>query len=106
MSPPPPVTISNPPPITITIPRPATSSPEKGILAAPPPEAPGGAIYDEGVPEEQAELAELLARSAVTNTIALQEELEKAPESARPALERALEIASQGYSEALNNLIP
>jgi hypothetical protein len=101
--PPPPVTITNTPPMTLTIPRVSTAPTyEDGeIKAMPPPEAEhaGGSGA-----AEQAELRELVASSAASNTMALKEELEKAPESVRPALERAIEIADMGYEQALSNL--
>jgi hypothetical protein len=105
---PPPVAITIPPETTVTAPPSGsvTTLPDEdtGIMAAPP-QAPGGeANYGEVVPNEQAELRELLARSAAANTIALQEELATAPEPVRQALERAIEIANMGYSQNLSNL--
>jgi hypothetical protein len=104
----PPVTVTIPPQTTATIQPPAsttTAQDQKAGIKAVPPQPPGAERYNSGaVPGEHAELKELLARSAAANTIALQEELEKAPESAREALERAIEIASMGYSQNLSNL--
>jgi hypothetical protein len=60
---------------------------------------------DEGIrPDEQAELRMLLSRSAAENGEALQAVLERAPESVKPALRRAIEQALAGYEQALRNL--
>jgi hypothetical protein len=60
---------------------------------------------EEGVkPSKEAKFKQELARQAYENWLALQEELEKAPESLKPALLRAIEVAEQAYQEALANL--
>ncbi len=69
----------------------------------PAPQAPG-LKHDTGEIDEQAELKEVLARSAAANSMALQEELNKAPESVREALQRALDVANSGYQQNLSNL--
>jgi hypothetical protein len=108
----PPAPLTNPPPATTAPPPPATTivinapDMETGIiLATPPPQAEGIARYgstDEM--DEEAKLRERLARSAAANTSALLEELDRAPESVRLALERAIEIANTGYYQNISNL--
>jgi hypothetical protein len=105
----PPVTVTNtPPPTVVAAPPPAAinNAPDHdtGLKRAPPPQAASGEQNSEAVPDGQAKLRELLASSAAANSEALEAELAKAPESVRPALERAIEIANLGYEQALSNL--
>jgi hypothetical protein len=105
----PPVTVTNPPPATIVAAPPPVAinnapDHDTGLKGAPQPQAAGAERNAGVVPDEQAELRALLASSAAANSEALEQELEKAPESVRPALERAIEIANMGYQQALSNL--
>lgn len=85
---------------------------ELPVVAAPKAPAPPenvvigeGGGGEEGIkPDEQAELRMVLSRRAVENSMALQEVLERVPESVKPALRRAIEVASAGYEQALSNL--
>jgi hypothetical protein len=93
--------VTGPPPVTLT------ETPGRGAdtqVTAPPPQAEGKTFTNSGEQDEQAKLRDILARSAAANSMALQEELEKAPESVRASLEKALEIASSGYQQNLSNL--
>ena len=91
------------PPTTTDIDK---SLPDEGtnIFMVPPPAAEGRDSGESLTDEE--ELRALLERSAAANSLALQEELEKAPESVRAALERALLIANMGYNQNISNLAP
>jgi len=89
-------------------------APTKGAPKAPgPPEGAGpgrgggrdAGRDDEGIkPDKQARLRSNVAYRAVENIEALQEQLEKAPESVKPALRWAIEVAGNGYGRALRNL--
>jgi hypothetical protein len=57
---------------------------------------------DEG--DRQEKLEDSLTRQYIENMQALQDELEKAPESLKPSLRRAIEVAVKAYEEALENL--
>jgi hypothetical protein len=73
----------------------------------PPEEAgPGrGGGDDEGAkPDKQAQLKRILSRRAAENQEALRAVLEKVPESVRPALRQAIEVAVTGYEQAIGNL--
>ena len=54
--------------------------------------------------DKRANLKTVLARNAVEQRKALQEALERAPESVKPALRRAIAEADAGYEEALKSL--
>jgi hypothetical protein len=63
------------------------------------------AVINEGIkPDEQTKLRTVLSRKAVENSQALQDILNRVPESVRPALLRAIEVADNGYDKALKNL--
>jgi len=85
-------------------------APTKGAPTAPgPPEGAGpGKGHgrdDKGVETaNQARLRSDVSYRAVENIEALQEQLEKAPESVKPALRWAIEVAGNGYGRALRNL--
>jgi len=79
------------------------------------PKAPGppeGARRGKGVgrdgkgikPDKQARLRMVLSHQAVENSQALQAVLERVPESVKPALRQAIEVAGAGYERALRNL--
>jgi hypothetical protein len=108
---------------TTTVPAPEATSPPSIVLAPPPESAPppavttspaeprppskGGGTFgaEKGVNQSREEkFKEELSRQAYENWLALQEELEKAPESIKPALQRAIEVAEEAYQEALQNL--
>jgi hypothetical protein len=96
------------PPIEGTSP-PAVEAPLQAAPKAPvPPEdigRHGGGGKGKGIGvEKQAELKKLLSRRAVENLEALEAALDRAPESAKPALRRAIEEANAGYEEALGHL--
>ncbi len=55
-------------------------------------------------PDNQARFRMNVSEQAMENIQELQELLEEAPESLKPALLRALEVAIDGYEQALNNL--
>ncbi len=81
-------------------------APTKGAPKAPgPPEAVRGGGDDKGVePDKQAQLRKALSRQAIENQDALRAVLERVPESVRPALRQAIEMAGAGYEQALRNL--
>jgi hypothetical protein len=53
---------------------------------------------------KEAKLKELLSKNATSNDEALKAMLERAPESVKPALKQAINVANSGYEKALNNL--
>ena len=60
---------------------------------------------NEGVKlDKQQKLREILYRKAAENSQVLEDELEKVPDKLKPALQRAIEVANNGYQQALNNL--
>jgi hypothetical protein len=74
--------------------EPAAESRDGGLLGA-----------EEGVKQSKEEkFKQELSLQAYENWLALQEELEKAPASIKPALQQAIEVAEQAYQEALQNL--
>ena len=54
--------------------------------------------------DKRAKLREIMARRAVEHPAALRAVLERAPESVKPALRRAIAVADSGYEEALKAL--
>ena len=63
------------------------------------------AVSDEDIkPDTQAELKRIISLRAAKNSEALQNILSRVPESVRPALHRAIEVAGEGYDKALANL--
>jgi hypothetical protein len=93
-------TVTNPPPVALS------SVPDNGIVTTPPPapQPEGKHYFNTDIQDEQAALRDALARSAAANSTALQEELDKAPESVRASLEKAIEVANSGYQQNLSNL--
>ena len=55
-------------------------------------------------PDKQAKLKQVLSRKSIENQNALQALLERVPESVKPTLQRAIEIAGARYEQALRNL--
>lgn len=81
------------PQVALAPPEPAVDAMGRGV---------GG---EEGVEvDSEAELSMILARYAVDNQEALRAALERAPESVKPALLRALAIAEAGYDKAIGAL--
>jgi hypothetical protein len=54
--------------------------------------------------DKQEKLRAILSRKAAENSQVLQDELEKVPDKLKPALQRAIEVANNGYKQALSNL--
>jgi len=107
------VTVRETAPLLVPETAPPPAAEEAPVAAAP--RAPGrpegtGPGKSQGVkgkdvkPDKQAELRSDVSYRAVENIEALQEQLEKAPESIKPALRRAIEVAGNGYGRAIRNL--
>jgi len=104
----PPVILATPPSPTATVtPGPVPAPP---ALNAPSPSQPGGneRTNDHGKgastkPDKHQKLKQDL-QNILDNIHKLQDELKKAPDSLKPALEHAIEIAQQRYQDAINNL--
>ncbi|OGO19213.1 MAG: hypothetical protein A2Z15_03775, partial [Chloroflexi bacterium RBG_16_50_11] len=62
------------------------------------------AKIDESQLTEQEKLKLLLLEKAAYNLQLLRDQLEKAPEYLKPALQKAIEVAEQGYAQAIANL--
>jgi hypothetical protein len=75
-------------------------------LGQPEKTAPGeGGSKDEVVePDEQSKLKKNVSQRAVANQEALKAALERVPESVRPAIMEAIEVAGAGYERALESL--
>jgi hypothetical protein len=58
-----------------------------------------GGVKEAG--SEQEKLRDILSRQSLENLRDLEEQLEKAPESLKPALRHAIEVAARAYEEAL-----
>jgi hypothetical protein len=82
-----------PPPAEDTVP-PATAVPQEGR----------GWDDDSAHDGTRAQLRDTLVTDAVSNRAVLNEALDKAPERARDALRRALEVSDEGYEQALEAL--
>ena len=54
--------------------------------------------------DQQEKLKAVIVQEIAANLKVLQDELEKAPESLKPALQQAIEVARRGYEQAINNL--
>jgi hypothetical protein len=89
---------------------PAEAAPLKTTTKAPGPaenlgQDKGGGQNNRGInADKQAKLKETLSQHAIENREALQEVLERAPESVKPALRQAIEEVGAGYEQALRNL--
>jgi hypothetical protein len=99
------------PPPTIEVPSaPITQTPAPGAFRAetqPEGVKHGNASKDKNATQKhnkQTKLKDKLVKNIEENLKVLQDELEKAPEALKPALQRAIEIARKGYEEAINNL--
>ncbi len=77
----------------------------EALMAPPPARAPGppeaGRPVPTPVPPRQARLRAAMAQYAIQHPEALRAALNKAPESAKPALRRAIAISIAGYEKAL-----
>jgi len=104
-----------PPPEVIVkeVPAPTIMVPAAAEVSPPMPPAPGGAndiLRSYGLDsndfdvDDWESLKELLSRHAASNTQALWELLEKVPEELRSALLEAIQVAGEGYDNALRNL--
>jgi hypothetical protein len=104
-TPPPTETVGAPPPdetpITVTqAPTPTTTVP-----AVPPvPERLGGAAEDASELSAIEQLRQLLTSRYEENLRILQEQLEKAPEALKPAIQEAIEVLQRGYELAIASL--
>jgi len=99
------------PPPVIEVPPPAEEA--APVLTTPQAPAPvegtgpakESAANNEGVKlDKQEKLRAILSRKAAENSQVLEDELEKVPDKLKPALQRAIEVANNGYQQALNNL--
>ena len=110
-APPPPV-IKAPPPAAERAPRPAVEEvPVRAPREAPEPPGTaregrggGGDVREETEIDRKADLREQVSRRAADNIEALRAALERAPESARPALRKAIADAVRSYQQALRAL--
>jgi hypothetical protein len=94
-APPPPTTEATPPPAEETVP-PVTAVPQEGR---------GWGGVDESTQNgNRAQLRDTLIRDAALNRAVLLDVLDEAPEWARDALRRALEVSEDGYEQALEAL--
>jgi len=87
-----------------------TQKKEAGVLLAPPPSAPAPSELtrrgrDEGIKvDKRAKLRVTLGRYAINHPARLRAALDKAPESAKPALLKAIAISKAGCNNALKGL--
>lgn len=79
----------------IRIPGPPEGVPGKGVGI-------GGGRDDKG--NKQDKLKRLLYQRAAENSMALQQILDRVPESVKPALQEAIRVAGAGYEQALGHL--
>ncbi len=94
------------PPVTLTQ-TPATTTVTTEALPPVAMQREGGArgIGMEKVVDEQSRLIDELIRHNEENLALLLNELEKAPESLKPALEQAIMVVQNGYQENISNLV-
>ena len=99
-----------PPPEIEVTPEAAEEAPVLAEPRAPGPREDAGRAADRGredkdvEPDNQARFRMNVSEQAMENIQELQDLLERAPESLKPALRRALEVAINGYEQALRNL--
>jgi hypothetical protein len=98
--PPPSPTIKATTPIVIPVPTITVPPPDEGILGAASDHT--GGAQNEG--DEQEQLRDTLSLQYYQNIQALLDELAKAPESLKPALRHAIEVAQAAYETALASL--
>jgi len=107
------------PPVVITqVPAPIIVVPSPVVTETPAPSALRAQAQPEGVgqkngsndkgatqkPDKQEKLKNILTERIAENLKILQDELEKAPGSLKPALQRAIEVVQRGYEQARQNL--
>ena len=97
------------PPPVIEVPSPPEE--EAPVITIPPASVKGVGPENKRVTKDESEkfdkqekLRTILSEKAAKNSKALRDHLEKVPESLRPALEQAIEVADRGYEQALENL--
>ena len=85
---------------------PAPAAPEQAAdeAPAPPGQARGKGKATHGKPDRQTELETAVMNNAASNAAVLRAVLENAPESAKPALLRAIAVSETGYKKALESL--
>jgi hypothetical protein len=89
------------PPVAVTQPAPTITV----VLSQPPsPERIGGDAEDTGELSELEQLRQLLTTRYEQNLQILLEQLEKAPEALKPAIQEAIEVLQRGYELALASL--
>lgn len=99
-----------PPPEIEVPPEAAEEAPVMAEPRAPGPREDAGRAADRGrkdkdvEPDNRARFRMNMSEQAMENIKELQDLLERAPESLKPALRRALEVADNGYEQALRNL--
>ncbi len=99
-----------PPPAITVVPTPQVEPPV--VVVAPPEKQKTDTVYTETFglggadhkPDKQQKLRQDLLNQALKNLQALKDKLEKAPESLKTSLQRAIDIAEEAYEEALRNL--
>ena len=82
----------------------ATTPSQAPVPAPPPPAVVGGKGDGQAKADKRVQLRITIEHYAANNEAALQAVLEKAPESAKPALRRAIEISGADYKKALEAL--
>jgi len=94
--------------IIVTQPPAATPTPPACNTQGPPEEFSSGqadnAQGNNNKPDDKEKLKTILLKKAEQNLQILKDQLEKAPKALKPALLKAIEIAEQGYAQALANL--
>jgi len=90
-------------PAVAAVPAPATTSTPPVVLTVPS-ERSGGTSQDTGFLSDIERLRLLLTEKYEQNLRILLEQLEKAPEALKPALQQAIDILQQGYELALASL--
>jgi hypothetical protein len=88
-------------PTTLPVPTITVPSPDEGLLGAAGDRTGVGVQNGNG---EQEQLKDTLTLQYSENIQALQDELEKAPESLRPVLQQAIDVAQAAYQAALASL--
>jgi hypothetical protein len=89
-------------PTTTEAPTPVTRSAQVTNESAGPQKVSG--VGNENKPDKQQKLKTVLSEKQARNLQSLNDELENAPASLKPALLRAIEIAQRGYEQAIANL--
>jgi hypothetical protein len=93
-------TTTAPPPVVTQAPTITAAVPS----VPPAPERLGGTAEDTGELSEVEQLRQLLTSRYQENLRILQEQLEKAPEALKPAIQEAIEVLRRGYELAIASL--